>query len=324
MTEETNKTTLHVPAHDEQGPDSSHAAEPAWDARLADYLVVLLGCGKMGSALARRWVRGRSVDPRRLVCIDAVEEKAQALADELNAREAIPDVELDDDGQPTRRMRLYVVAVKPDDVSAVLEPRRDAEEELTDEDTVISIAAGVEVATLRRHAGPFAGIARAMPNTPALVGAGMTGVMGDGTVDMEAITALFEAVGKVVRIHKEEHFHGVTAISGSGPAYIFTAIEALADGGVYAGLDRKTAVELATGVIEGAAKLVEKRSYEHTADLKDEVASPGGTTIAALVALEEHGFRHALIRAVDAAAGRSAELGEEMAKGRGERDGPIG
>ncbi len=280
-----------------------------FDNRLSDYLVVLIGCGKMGSALAGGWVDSGLLDPRRLVCIDAEETRAQQLADELNAREAIPEVELDDEQQPTRRMRLYVIAVKPDDVPAVLQARK--EEEFTDEDTVISIAAGVDMATLREHAGPFPGLVRAMPNTPALVGAGVTGVMGDGTVDIEAVDALFEAVGEVVRIRKEKHFDAVTAISGSGPAYVFTAIEALADGGVYKGLDRKTAVQLAIGVIEGAAKLVQERSFEHTADLKDAVASPGGTTIAGLVALEEHGFRHALIRAVEAAADRSAEMAED-------------
>ena len=280
-----------------------------FDNRLSDYLVVLIGCGKMGSALAGGWVDSGLLDPRRLVCIDAEETRAQQLADELNAREAIPEVELDDEQQPTRRMRLYVIAVKPDDVPTVLQARK--EEEFTDEDTVISIAAGVDMATLREHAGPFPGLVRAMPNTPALVGAGVTGVMGDGTVDIEAVDALFEAVGEVVRIRKEKHFDAVTAISGSGPAYVFTAIEALADGGVYKGLDRKTAVQLAIGVIEGAAKLVQERSFEHTADLKDAVASPGGTTIAGLVALEEHGFRHALIRAVEAAADRSAEMAED-------------
>lgn len=301
---------------DDQTSDSN-----LYDPRLDDYLVVLIGCGKMGGALARGWVDSGLLDPRRLVCIDAVENRAQCLADELNAREAIPEVELDDDRQPTRRMRLYVIAVKPDDVPAVLQTRRD--DEFTDEDTVVSIAAGVDIATLRRHAGAFPGLVRAMPNTPALVGAGVTGVMGDGTVDMEAVTALFEAVGRVVRINKEGHFDGVTAISGSGPAYVFTAIEALADGGVFKGLDRKTAVDLAIGVIEGAAKLVQERSFDHTADLKDEVASPGGTTIAGLVALEEHGFRHALIRAVEAAANRSAEMAEAD-EDDSESGGPIG
>ena len=302
-------------------PDTNATPE-RFDPRLRDYLVVLVGCGKMGTALARRWIESDAVDPRRLVCLDSVEEKAQELADELDAREAIPDVEIDEEGQPIRRMRLYVIAVKPDDVAAVLEPRRD--DEFTDEDTVVSIAAGVDIATLRRHAGPFAGIVRAMPNTPALVGAGVTGVMGDGTVDIAAVTALFEAVGRVVRIRKESHFHGLTAISGSGPAYIFTAIEALADGGVFMGLDRGTAVELATAVVEGSARLVEERDYSHTADLKDEVASPGGTTIAALVALEEHGYRHALIRAVEAAARRSEELSEKFSRRRIEEEGPIG
>ncbi len=300
---------------------SENTEEGEFDRRLKDYLVVLIGCGKMGTALARRWVNSALLNPRSLVCLDAVEERAQLLADELNAREAIPEVELDEDNQPVRRMRLYVIAVKPGDVQSVLQPRRD--EEFSDEDTVISIAAGVNVASLRRGSGPFPGIVRAMPNTPALVGAGVTGVMGDGTVDIAAVEALFEAVGTVVRIHKESDFDGLTAISGSGPAYIFTAIEALADGGVLMGLDRDTAVQLATGVIEGAAKLVEHRSYEHTADLKDEVASPGGTTIAALVALEEHGFRHALIRAVEAAATRSIELSEEVSSRRLDEEGPI-
>jgi pyrroline-5-carboxylate reductase len=274
-----------------------------FDGRLDEYLVILVGCGKMGSALATGWVHSGLLDPKRLVCVDADEDRAQELAEQLEARDEIPEVEVDESGEAIRRMRLYIMAVKPGDIRPVLEARR---EEWTDTDTVISVAAGVTVATLRSHAGPFPGIARAMPNTPALVGAGITGLMGDGTVDITAITALFEAVGKVVRIRKESDFDALTAISGSGPAYIFTAIEALADGGVFMGLDRSTAIELATGVIEGAARLVQKQPFAHTADLKDSVASPGGTTIAALVALEEHGFRHALIRAVEAAAKRSA------------------
>lgn len=288
--------------------------------RLDDYLVILVGCGQMGSALARRWVGSGLVNARQLVCLDVEEERAQYLADELNAREAIPEVELDATGQPIRRMRLYIMAVKPDDMRTVLLAKS---EQFTEEDTVISIAAGITVDALRSWAGPLVGIARAMPNTPALVGAGVTGLLADGTVDSRAIEALFEAVGKVVRIRKEGHFDGLTAISGSGPAYIFMAIEALADGGVFVGLDRKTAVELATGVVEGAARLVQEQTYVHTADLKDSVASPAGTTIAALVALEEHGFRHALIRAVEAAARRSEELSVEVSTRKLDEEGPI-
>ncbi len=291
-----------------------------FDSRLDDYLVILVGCGKMGSALAERWVDSNLLDPQRLVCDDVDEQRAEEFATELGAHITIPERRLDEAGKPIRRMRLYVMAVKPNDICAVLEDRR---EEWADTDTVISVAAGVTIATLRSHAGPLPGIARAMPNTPALVGAGVTGLMGDGTVDMSAISALFEAVGKVVRLREEKHFDGLTAISGSGPAYIFTAIEALADGGVYMGLDRSTAIELATGVIEGAARLVQQQPFAHTADLKDSVASPGGTTIAALVALEEYGFRHALIRAVEAAAKRSAELSEEVSIRKLDEEGPI-
>ncbi|MFU8807316.1 MAG: pyrroline-5-carboxylate reductase family protein, partial [Bradymonadaceae bacterium] len=149
---------------------------PIFDSRLEAYLVVLVGCGKMGSALAYGWVDSGALDPRRLVCIDHDEKKAQALADDLNAREAVPEVELDDEGQPVRRPRLYVIAVKPEDVKGVLEHMG---EELTEEDTVISVAAGLSIAQLRRWAGPEVGIVRTMPNTPVSVRAGVTGVMGD-------------------------------------------------------------------------------------------------------------------------------------------------
>ncbi|MBA2661845.1 MAG: pyrroline-5-carboxylate reductase [Bradymonadaceae bacterium] len=279
------------------------------DQRLKDYLVILIGCGQMGRALAEGLIDSAAIEPARLVCLDAAEKKAQALADDLNAREDIPEVELDESGQPFRRLRLYIVAVKPGDVRAVLESRSDS---FTDEDTIVSVAAGVPISVIRRAAGPFPGVARAMPNTPALIGAGVTGVMGDGTIDMEAVNAVFEAVGRVVRIRHEAHFHAVTALSGSGPAYIFTAIEAMADGGVLMGLDRATAIELASGAIEGAARLVQAQDFVHTAELKDRVASPGGTTIAALAALEQHGFRHALIRAVEAAAVRSKQMTEDF------------
>lgn len=283
---------------------------------LDPYVVVLVGCGKMGTALATRWVKSGAISGEQLVCLDTNEERAEELALSLNAWLEVPPKSGDDEEQ----MRLYVIAVKPAGVRSVLEAYQ---ESFTDRDTVISIAAGVSVASLREAAGPLPGITRAMPNTPALVGAGVTGLMGDGTVDMAAITALFEAVGKVVRLRREEDFHPLTAISGSGPAYFFTAIEALADGGVLMGLDRGTAVELATSVLEGAARLVQEHGGQHTAELKDQVASPGGTTIAALAALEESRFRHALISAVKAAAHRSCELSAEESTRKLDGEGPI-
>ena len=262
-------------------------------------ILILVGCGKMGGALARRWVSCGEVAPEALVCLDRSEAAADALAAELGAVRTIP--------APSQIPRFFVMAVKPGELPGVLESYQD---HFTELDTVISVAAGVSIARLREAAGPLVGVVRTMPNTPALVGAGTTGVMGDGTVDMAVIRGLFSAVGSVVVLEKEEHFDALTAISGSGPAYFFTAIEALADGGVKMGLPRAMAVELARGTLEGAARLVAESDL-HTAELKDRVASPGGTTIAALTMLEEKGFRHALISAVEAATRRSQEMNQE-------------
>jgi pyrroline-5-carboxylate reductase len=149
-----------------------------------------------------------------------------------------------------------------------------------------------------------------MPNTPALVGEGATAVCGGrfATADDLALSRrLFEVVGTVHAI-SEAQMDAVTGLSGSGPAYVFTIIEALADGGVEAGLPRETALALATQTVLGAARLV-RESGEHPAVLRDRVCSPGGTTIAGIKALEEGGLRAACMEAVTRAADRSRELG---------------
>lgn len=273
--------------------------------QLADKLVVLLGCGRMGSALAGGMVGSGRIDADRLVLLDANEDKADALADELDARTAIP--EHDDSA------RIWLVAVKPKDIAGALAAHQDT---LESTDLVISVAAGVSLGKLRGIVGDAPSVVRAMPNTPALVGKGVTGIMADGDQSLAdsglgAAEELFASVGSVVTLDREELFDALTAVSGSGPAYIFTAIEALADGGVKMGLSRETARELATQTVAGAAALVADDPTVHTAELKDRVASPGGTTITALAALEEHGFRHALISAVEAAALRSRQMGED-------------
>jgi pyrroline-5-carboxylate reductase len=149
---------------------------------------------------------------------------------------------------------------------------------------------------------------RAMPNTPALVGEGITGVLASG--ESRALAdSLFGAVGEVVHLTDEAQFDAVTAVSGSGPAFVFVAIEALADGGVAMGLPREMATQLAIQTVLGAATLARTEKV-HVAELKDRVASPGGTTIAGLAALENAGFRAALIEAVRAATLRGRELGK--------------
>jgi pyrroline-5-carboxylate reductase len=175
---------------------------------------------------------------------------------------------------------------------------------------VISIAAGVTIRSIGEQASGARRIVRAMPNTPALVREGMTALaFGEGISedDKGVARTVFEAVGRVVPV-EERLMDAVTGLSGSGPAYVFQAIEALADGGVKMGLPRQTAELLAAQTVLGAAKLV-LESGEHPAKLKDRVASPGGTTIAGLHQLEQGGFRATLMGAVEAATKRSQELG---------------
>jgi pyrroline-5-carboxylate reductase len=191
-------------------------------------------------------------------------------------------------------------------VSAALSQCKDA---LGDDALVVSVAAGVRCATLHAAVKPSTRIVRAMPNTPALVGAGATALCaGPGAQpdDLDACRRYFDAVGTTVVVD-EAHMDAVTGLSGSGPAYVMLVIEALADGGVRAGLPREVARALATQTVLGSAQLL-AASGEHPAELRDRVTSPGGTTAAGLKALEALGARHALSEAVERASLRSREL----------------
>lgn len=204
--------------------------------------------------------------------------------------------------------RLLVLAIKPQMVPAVVP---ELAEVVTAEHLTVSILAGTATATLECLLGGTARVVRAMPNTPALVGCGATAICAGRfatAADLAAATTLFHAVGSV-NVINEAQMDAVTGLSGSGPAYIFTVIEALADGGVKEGLPREVALELATRTVLGAAKLVAE-SGEHPAVLRDKVCSPGGTTIAGLTALEDGGLRATLIEAVSRATRRSKELGK--------------
>ena len=175
---------------------------------------------------------------------------------------------------------------------------------------VISIAAGVSTARIRERLGTEARLLRVMPNTPALVLEGVTAIaksQGLEAGDLETADELFRAVGKVV-VLDEELMDAVTGLSGSGPAYVAIVIESLADGGVKMGLDRPTAMTLASQTVLGAARLLMQTGL-HPGALKDMVSSPGGTTIAGIAALEEGGIRTTFIKAVERATLRSRELG---------------
>jgi pyrroline-5-carboxylate reductase len=201
---------------------------------------------------------------------------------------------------------VVVLAVKPQVTAEVLKEIGDV---LTKR-LVISVVAGVRLGRIIEACGPQARIIRAMPNTPMMIGEGMTALaIGPGVEESEMRCArqIFESVGRVVRVD-ERFMDAVTGLSGSGPAYVFLMIEAMADGGVKMGLPRETANLLAAQTVLGAARMV-LETGDHPARLKDQVASPGGTTIAGLHRLEQGGLRGVLIDAVEAATRRSQELG---------------
>jgi pyrroline-5-carboxylate reductase len=201
---------------------------------------------------------------------------------------------------------VVVLAVKPQVIAEVL---RGVGQGLSNQ-LVVSVVAGVQICRIQELLGGPATIVRAMPNTPAMVGAGMTALAvgpGVGPEGATCVRQIFESVGKAVLL-EERLMDAVTGLSGSGPAYIFLAIEAMADGGVKMGLPRETATVLAAQTVLGAAMMV-LESGQHPARLKDQVASPGGTTIAGLHRLEQGGLRAVLMDAVEAATKRSQELG---------------
>ena len=201
--------------------------------------------------------------------------------------------------------QIVILAVKPDVVSkAISQGRADWSKKL-----VMSVAAGISLAKLTQWLSSDR-VVRVMPNTPCLVGEGASAyccAAGVTATDRQHVHAMLSAVGWAGEV-EEKQMDAVTGLSGSGPAYICVAIEALADGGVLAGLPRDLAMKLATQTVLGTAKMVQKTG-QHPAALKDAVASPGGTTIAGLRALEQNGVRAAFIEAVAMASQRSRELG---------------
>ena len=202
---------------------------------------------------------------------------------------------------------VLILAVKPQQMSGVL---AEVGPTLTSSRLVVSIAAGMRLDTLAAGLGPRARLIRVMPNTPCLVGQSASGYsLGAGATeaDAELVAELLAAVGRAFRVD-EKLLDAVTGLSGSGPAFVYLIIEALSDGGVRMGLPREVALQLAAQTVRGAAEMV-LTSGEHPAVLKDRVASPGGTTIAGLQALEAGSLRGTLMAAVEAATRRSQELG---------------
>ena len=268
---------------------------------MTEHRIGFVGAGNMAAALLEGLLRTHTVSPAQVQVNDIDRNKAQACADRHGVGVASDTREL------ARWASVLVLAVKPQSMATAL---ADCALGMSTETLVISVAAGVRCATIGAALPPGARIVRAMPNTPALVGAGATALSGGPTAtaaDHELARRLFDAVGRTVLVD-EAQMDAVTGLSGSGPAYVMVVIEALADGGVRAGLSRETALLLATQTVLGSAQLL-LASGDHPAEWKDRVMSPGGTTSAGIEAIEAGGLRHTLMRAVQEATLRSRELG---------------
>jgi len=268
---------------------------------LAAHTIGFIGAGNMAEALIRGLIKGGHVEPRRIVASGPRRERVTAL----HAQYGI-DVTTDS-REVTSRCGLIVLAVKPQILDKVL---REIGDQLSPGALVVSIAAGVDTEAIESAIADGVRVVRAMPNTPALVGAGATAIAAGkhaSEADLATAKALFDAVGITV-VLDESHLDAVTGLSGSGPAYIFLILEALSDAGVKVGLSRRSAQLLAAQTVLGSAKML-LETDEHVGRLKDMVTSPGGTAIAGLHTLEEGGLRTTLINAVETATKRARELG---------------
>jgi pyrroline-5-carboxylate reductase len=268
---------------------------------LSDRTIGFIGAGNMAEALISGLRQANRLAAGRLLASDIDEPRLTWLERTYGIRTVRTNA------AAAQEADILVLAVEPQIMDEVL---AEIAGSVHGDTLVVSVAAGYPIARIARSLSPVGGIVRSMPNTPSLVREGITAVAYEDRLkarDADAVLMLFESIGQVIRV-EERWLDAVTGLSGSGPAYVYVMIEALADGGVKMGLPRETAQLLAAQTVAGAARLV-LESHQHPGVLKDRVASPGGTSIVGLHELERGGLRAALISAVEAAAQRSKELG---------------
>lgn len=268
-----------------------------------DVRISFLGGGNMANALIGGMLEC-GFDARKMRVVDLSAENCANLSERygVGAASTISDEFIDCD--------LLLLAVKPQNLKAAVAPLAGR----LRNQVVVSIAAGIRSTDIARWLGGYARIVRAMPNTPALIGAGVTGLFAAAEVDAhgrESVENVLSSVGITAWVERETLIDSVTAVSGSGPAYVFHFIEALEAAGKAQGFDAETARKLAIGTVLGAARLA-AGSEDSPGVLRERVTSKGGTTAAALASLAESGFMDIIDRAVAAACNRGRELGDEL------------
>ena len=273
---------------------------------LRDKKIGVIGTGNMGEALVSGLVGSRSSAPENIICSDIRKDKLKSI------KEAYGVVTTTNNREVAKISEIVIYSVKPQIMASILKETASC---LDMSKLVISIAAGVPLAAIEACLNKELRVVRVMPNIPASVKEGAAAIAAGKHAlknDLRLAKAIFDSVGKSV-ILEEDLMDAITGLSGSGPAYIFLIIDALADAGVKMGLSREDALFLSAQTVLGAAKLL-METKEHPGRLKDRVTSPGGTAIAALHTLEAGGLRTTLINAVEVATKRSKELGEMMVK----------
>jgi pyrroline-5-carboxylate reductase len=267
---------------------------------LAQARVAVLGAGKMGGILLQAFLKQNILRPDQIVATVAHEDRALALSAQWGVEVTTDNL------AAAKQANVILLGVKPFQIAGLLEQIRPA---LDGTKLLVSFAASVKTAAIEEAAGMALPVIRTMPNTPSMLGVGISALCSGKNVlpeHLQLASALFEAVGRTVVVD-EKHMDAVTGLSASGPAYIYIILEALAEAGVKVGLPRDIATLLAAQTTLGAAKMVLDTGY-HPALLKDAVTTPAGCTIDGILELEEGGLRVTLIKAVMRATERAREL----------------
>jgi pyrroline-5-carboxylate reductase len=274
---------------------------------LANKKISILGTGNMGQALVSGLVGSGSSKPKNIICTDIREAKLKAVEKQYGVQTTTSNLEA------VNQAEIIIYAVKPQIMASVL---NETAKELDMSKLIISIAAGVPMEAIESCLNKELRLIRVMPNIAAAVKEAATAVAAGKHAtqeDIQLAMAIFDSIGKSVFIQENYLMDAITGLSGSGPAYIFLIVEAMADAGVKVGLSRQEALFLSAQTVLGAAKMLIE-TQEHPGQLRDRVTSPGGTAIAGLATLEEGGLRTTLIHAVEVATNRSRELGQMMIK----------
>jgi len=265
-----------------------------------------IGGGKMAEALAKGIINASLSSADKIIASDVDNKRCQILEKDTGIKTT------QENKKVTSESDIIILAVKPNIIGSIL---KELKNDITPKHLVVSIAAGIPLDFIESALNKGCRVVRVMPNTPCLVGETAAGyALGKAATqdDGELVGEILNAVGKSYLL-EEKHLDAVTGLSGSGPAFVYTVIEALSDGGVKMGLPRDISTKLAAQTVLGAAKMV-LESGMHTGELRDFVTSPGGTTIAGLHALEKGSIRNALINAVETATKKSKRLGKTFSK----------